>query len=376
MSEAHDERAAPVVAPGPDLRLFGAALDGIPDAVVVVDGSGCIRFANTQVREVFGYEQDELEGRQIEMLIPPRVREGHPHQRSGYPRRPMGLLKLAAVRKDGDEFPAEISLSPIETEHADRLTVATVRDISERLRLEDDAERARHDLLANVTHELRTPLTSILGYVEVMQGLDDAELGPEARRMLDVVQRNAERELQLVTDLLDVAVGSLGQTRLILAPVDVVSLLHEARAAHTQTARAAGLELVVSAAGPDPDAPPALTAHGDRHRLLQVLDNLVGNAVKFSPAGGVITLSAEGLADSVIVSVADTGAGIPLEDQGRVFERLHRGSNALTAQSPGAGLGLSIVQSIVTAHRGTVSIASDPGAGTLVTVQLPRSPEA
>ncbi|MCD4535914.1 PAS domain-containing sensor histidine kinase [Nocardioides sp. cx-169] len=370
MSEAQEGQRTERSGPGVDQRLFSAVLDAVPDAVVVVDGTGRIRIANTQVREVFGYEQHELEGQQVEMLIPSRAREGHPQRRSGYPRRPMGLLKLAAVRKGGAEFPAEISLAPVAIGAGDPLTVATVRDITERLRLEDDAERARNDLLATVTHELRTPLTSILGYAEVMNDLGASELGDRARRMLDVVRRNAERELKLVTDLLDVAVGALGQTKLTLGTVDVVALLHESRAAHAETARAAGLELVVATAAQDP----GLTTHGDGHRLLQVLDNLVSNALKFSPPGGVVTLTAEGLADSVVMSVGDSGEGIPLEDQARIFERLQRGSNALAAQSPGAGLGLSIVQSIVTAHRGTVSIESRPGAGTLVTVQLPRSP--
>jgi protein-histidine pros-kinase len=374
MIEIDHEHDAEKSGLGVDPNLFGAMLDAVPDAVVVVDATGCIRAANRQVRDVFGWEPHELEGEQVEVLVPARIRVGHPAIRSGYSHRPMGLLQLSAVRHDGEEFPAEISLAPVAIGAGESLTVATIRDITERLSLEADAERVRDELLATVTHELRTPLTSILGYAEIMEELDDDELGPEARRMLAVVQRNAERELKLVTDLLTVAVTTLGSTKLSLAPVDLADLVQEAGAGHAESARAAGLVLVTTAdRGSDDPEQVRLTIDGDAHRLMQVLDNLLSNAIKFSPSGGVVTLTVQALADSVVLAVGDSGAGIPVADQGRIFERLYRGQNALDAEAPGAGLGLAIVQSIVTAHRGTVRIESQPGTGTLATVQLPRA---
>lgn len=359
-----------------DPSLFGAMLDAVPDAVVVVDGTGHIRLANTQVREVFGYEPSELVGERVEVLVPAQARAGHPERRSGYTRRPMGLLQLGAVRKDGQEFPAEISLAPLAVGSGEALTMSTVRDITERLRLEAEADRMRNELLATVTHELRTPLTSILGYTELMEDLAPEELGDDARRMLGVVRRNAERELKLVTDLLTVAVGTMGRMALSRRPVDVGALVHEARAAHAESVRAAGLHLVASVAGqvedePEEEGGARLTLHADGDRLMQVLDNLISNAVKFSPAGGVVTLAAEALSDSIVLSVGNSGGVISAADQARIFERLYRGQNALDAESPGAGLGLAIVQSIVEAHRGTITIESEPETGTLVTVQLP-----
>lgn len=350
-------------------RLLRATLDAVPDAVIIVDADGVIQTANEQVRSVFGYAPSELEGRQMELLVPARVRSNHPTRRTSYTHRPMGLLQLAAVRKDGVEFPAEISLAPIDFPGG-RLTAATVRDITVRLALEAESERMRDELLATVTHELRTPLTSIIGYAEVLADLPDSDLSPRARRMLEAISRNAARELNLVTDLLFLAVGALGEMDLELAPVHVAPVIEAALADHRAQALNFGVNLEASAQSAASAS--GLAVLGDAVRLRQVVDNLISNAIKFTPPEGTVTVGAHALGDSVIVSVTDTGVGIDPSEQPRVFERLYRAANATASVTPGAGLGLAIAAEIVKAHKGTIGLSSTLGGGTSVTCQLPR----
>ncbi|MEN8705200.1 MAG: PAS domain S-box protein [Nocardioides marinisabuli] len=210
--EGRDDEGVGVRASGAETaaannEMLRATLDAVPDAVIVVGEDGVITAANTQVEPVFGWRPEELEGQRIEVLVPPRLRATHPQRRDGYSHRPMGLLQLPAYRRDGVEFPAEISLASVPLGER-RLAVATVRDITERLRLEAEADRLRDELLATVTHELRTPLTSIIGYAELLDELEQDALTPLGRDMLEKIRSNADRELRLVTDLLTMAVGN------------------------------------------------------------------------------------------------------------------------------------------------------------------------
>ena len=337
-------------------EVLRATLDAVPDAVIVVGEDGLITAANTQVEPVFGWRPDELEGQRIEVLVPPRLRTTHPRRRDAYSHRPMGLLQLPAYRRDGVEFPAEISLASVPL-GATRLTVATVRDITE--------------LLATVTHELRTPLTSIIGYAELLDELEHDALSPLGRGMLEKIRANADRELRLVTDLLTLAVGRLDQIRLRLEDVDLLALATEVVTERRRDARRKSVSVHVLG-----DPATLAPVRGDRHRLTQVIDNLVGNAVKFTPARGRVDVTVSALADSTVITVADTGAGIAPTEQKKVFERLYRSRSATAEHVPGTGLGLALVHGIVDAHHGSVALSSTPGEGTTVTVQLPqRQPE-
>ncbi|MEP7738211.1 ATP-binding protein [Nocardioides sp. 31GB23] len=359
-------RQAPHTGVLPSADLFRATLDAVPDAVIVVGDDGLITAANTQVEPVFGWRPAELEGERIEVLVPPRLRPTHPRRRDGYSHRPMGLLQLPAYRRDGVEFPAEISLASVPYGDG-RLAVATVRDITERLRLEAEADRLRDELLATVTHELRTPLTSIIGYAELLDELEHDALSPLGRDMLERIRANADRELRLVTDLLTLAVGNLDQIRLRLQDVDVLDLASEVVTERHRDARRKGVAVHVHG-----DSETLAPVTGDKHRLTQVVDNLVANAVKFTPAGGHVDVTVSALADSTVITVADTGAGIEPAEQKKVFERLYRSRSATADQVPGTGLGLALVHGIVEAHRGSVALTSTPGKGTTVTVQLPQ----
>jgi signal transduction histidine kinase len=226
-----------------------------------------------------------------------------------------------------------------------------------------ELEQAKDEFVATVSHELRTPLTSIIGYLELL-ALESDELTPDHREFVDVIDRNASRLLALVNDLLMVAQAEAGRFELAAAPFSAVQLVDEAVASALPAAESRGVALKASA-----QAMPDLV--GDRARLAQVLDNLIANAVKFTPAGGSIAVRARRAGETLEIEVADTGVGIPADELEHLFDRFYRAASAQRSAVQGSGLGLSIVRLIAEAHGGTVDVVSRVGAGTRFTVVLP-----
>jgi PAS domain S-box-containing protein len=243
-------------------------------------------------------------------------------------------------------------------------------------------ERMKDQFVSLISHELRTPLTSILGYLELVLEDEDQPLTDEQRSYLTTVERNADRLLRLVGDLLFTAQVDAGRFTLEPEDVDLATVVRSAEESVRVTAAAAGVEIVV-------DVPEhGLVVPGDAVRLGQACDNLVSNAVKFTPGGGTVTLSlrtawqtpdgtvtAEPRPDAAPVArlaVSDTGIGIPSTEQGKLFTRFFRASTAQRHAVPGVGLGLAITKAITTAHGGMLHLVSAEGAGTTFTLTLPR----
>ena len=241
--------------------------------------------------------------------------------------------------------------------------VWTLREVT----ADRELDRMRDAFVATVSHELRTPLTSISGFLEMMQE-EEHGLGETGRRYLDVIRRSTERLHSLVEDLLLIAQIEAKRVELQLAPVDVAELLALAVEAIRPSANDKGVELEFVT-----DHPPLV--QGDSNRLTQVLDNLVSNAVKFTNDGGKVTVSIRGDGDAggLRLEVADTGIGVPAEEQGQVFSRFFRASTATQLAIPGTGLGLSISRSLIEQHGGTIVFESAEGEGTQVVVTLPSS---
>jgi signal transduction histidine kinase len=216
-----------------------------------------------------------------------------------------------------------------------------------------------------VSHELRTPLTSISGFLEMMQE-EEQELGESGKRYLEVIRRSTNRLHALVEDLLLIAQIEARRVELQLAPVDVAELTSRAVEAVRPTADDKGVALKVVT-----DHPPMV--RGDHNRLTQVLDNLVSNAVKFTNGGGTVSVSVSADGNDVRLVVADTGIGVPLDEQGQVFSRFFRASTATRLAIPGTGLGLAISRALVEQHGGTITFASQEGEGTQVVVTLPSA---
>lgn len=231
---------------------------------------------------------------------------------------------------------------------------------------ERESERLKDEFFALVSHELRTPLTSIIGYLELVRDEED-DLPPDARRFLGVVDRNANRLLRLVGDLLFVAQVEAGRLSLERTDVTLAAVVTQSAEAARPAAERGRIEL-----GADLADVPALA--GDPDRLGQLVDNLLSNALKFTPEGGHVTVALRDDGDAAVIEVADDGVGVPAADQVHLFERFYRSSNAVSAAMPGAGLGLAICRTIAEAHHGTIALRSTEGAGTTVTVRLPYDP--
>ena len=232
---------------------------------------------------------------------------------------------------------------------------------NERLR---ELDRLKDEFVALISHELRTPLTSITGYVELLEADETGPLNEEQRAFLTIVERNADRLLRLVNDLLFVARLQAGKLDLEFDEVDLAELAGYAVAnagPHAEAKRLA-LELVVTG---------DTTVLGESGRLSQLLDNLVSNAVKFTPDGGSVTVHVAGENGAVVVEVGDSGIGIPESERPQLFDRFFRASTAVSRQIPGTGLGLHIARAIVDAHGGRITVASEVGAGTTFRVELP-----
>ena len=219
---------------------------------------------------------------------------------------------------------------------------------------------AKDDFVANVSHELRTPLASIIGYLDL--ALDEAEHLPvHVAASLRVVQRNSERLLQLVSDLLSTGAGV---SRVELQSADLSDIVRASITSAAPRAEANAVQLIA-------DIPPTLPATIDPHRISQVVDNLLSNAVKYSPDGGPVTVHARRSAGTITLQVSDHGIGMTKSEQAEVFNKFFRSGSALRAAIPGVGLGLVITKKIVEAHQGTITLVSRPGEGTVFTVTLP-----
>ncbi len=231
-----------------------------------------------------------------------------------------------------------------------------------------EVDRMKDELVALVSHELRTPLTSINGYLELLIE-DEAGLTEEQTQFLTVMSRNTQRLMSLVSDLLFVAQVRSGQMALEKKPVDVVELVEESFTAALPHATEGGLDLCIGRCD-------VAEVVGDRQRLSQVIDNLLSNALKFTPAGGAVEVSVLARDDSVVVEISDTGMGISAADQTGLFTRFFRADAALNSAIQGTGLGLSIVKAIIEGHGGEITVESAEGEGSTFRVTLPRAAAA
>jgi two-component system, OmpR family, phosphate regulon sensor histidine kinase PhoR len=226
------------------------------------------------------------------------------------------------------------------------------------------ALRVKDDFVATVSHELRTPLTSIMGFLDLVTETDGT-LSPATRTQLEIVRRNSERLLRLVSDLLLAAQTDEGRMVLSLRRVDLSVLVEQAVAEVAPQATAGRVSLTR-------DIEPGIVMDVDEMRIRQMADNLVSNAVKYTPPGGLVDVSLSVAGGDVVLRVVDTGIGIAAADQQQLFTRFFRASEAENLAIQGAGLGLAITKAIIEAHAGTITVASEERKGTAFEVRLPR----
>jgi len=363
---------------------FRDLLESTPDGIVMANPTGHIVIANSQAESLFGYGPGELRGKSVDILLPERFRKAHVGHRSNYflqPRkRAMGSgLDLAGIRKDGTEFPIEISLSPLRTEES-AFVMSAIRDISERKRFERtlqeknlelaSANQAKDRFLASMSHELRTPLNAIIGFTGTLLMKLPGPLTPDQYKQLRTVQSSARHLLALINDLLDVAKIEAGKVELTPEPVDCCALLEEVMATLRLQAEAKGLAFTAVLPGA------ALMWPTDRRALSQIVINLAGNAIKFTEAGSVTLRLARqqtGQAERLQITVVDTGVGIPEEDQPKLFGAFSRVGSLRPRASEGTGLGLHLSQKLAALLGGEITFVSQAGQGSSFCLQLSRA---
>lgn len=362
---------------------FQMFMEAAPDAIVIVDGAGQMLLVNQLTEEMFRYHREELLSQPVEMLVPERLRGVHTRHRQGYghmPRtRPMGAGQtLSGRRKDGSEFPVEISLSPLKTGRG-RLVMSIIRDVTERKQTEgaiqqlnselrlraaqlEEANRELEAFSYSVSHDLRAPLRAISGYVRMLKEDHAGRLDGEGNRLLDVVQGESERMGLLIDDLL--AFSRLGRQHMQTKAIDMSALARSVFESLTHGSPVSNLEFEVE---------PLPTACGDPAMLRQVFANLIGNALKFTrnkPAR-LITISGCSSDGVPAYCVRDNGVGFDEKYAHKlfgVFQRLHSDE-----EFEGTGVGLALVQRVILRHGGKVWAEGKPGQGAAFYFTLSRS---
>lgn len=357
--------------------MYDALMEAAADAVAVVGSDGVLRRVNDRLLKLFGYTQAELLGQPVERLLPDRYQEGHVHYRQGYIEqphlRPMGIgMDLLARRADGTEFPVEISLSYIQHE-GETLVMAFITDITERkaaaealhhYAAELEARNAELDAFSHtIAHDLKAPLNLVSGYAVLLLEEFRADLPEDALLYISEIEDAGMRMARMIDQLLTLAV--LRGSDYEVAPVDM-----EAAAAAAITRFRMDIEdrnVSIELARP---LPPVM---GQPVWVEEVLANLIGNAIKYSgednPAPRLV-IAGEVNGDCVRYTVTDNGVGIAPGAQDTIFEMFARAHDGYV---PGLGLGLSIVQRIVTKLGGDVGVESTPGQGSTFWFTLPAA---
>lgn len=355
---------------------FRSLAETARDTILLLDGTGHLTYVNPAGLRLFGLQPGDL-GRPAGHLLGPQGND---------PVRLVGTNELTAQRKDGSTFPAELSLARSVREGGDVVFTGVLRDITERKRAAaavqaaaaQDAELEtlrkmnsfKTQFLNTAAHELNTPLTPLRLQLHLLKSGSMGEMNERQGKAISLLDRNVTRLSGLVAEILEVARMQSGRIRLTPTMVEVDAVVDEVIESFSETARHVGVGLAY-------EGTPGLTLYADRNRCTQVLFNLVSNALKFTPAGGSVTISAVLARDpqTIVMEVRDTGLGLTSEQMSRLFQPFTQVHDPMAVTASGTGLGLFICKGLVEAQGGTIKVTSPgPGRGSTFTFTLPAGP--
>ncbi|MFN6462157.1 MAG: response regulator [Nostoc sp. DedVER02] len=343
---------------------FARILDIADDAIISINGFQSITLFNQGAEKIFGYSAQEVIGQSLDLLLPQRFFHRHRQhvvdfgQSPNVARRMGERREIYGRRKDGTEFPAEASISKIDLGDETFYTVI-LRDITERKQI----ERMKDEFVSVVSHELRTPLTSIYGSLGMLaSGLLQPD-SDQGKRLLQIATDSSERLVRLINDILDIERIESGKGKMESEICNIVDLITQAVNVMQPLADKAGVTLSISALSGQILA--------DCDRIVQTLTNLLSNAIKFSSAGSTVWLGVQQQGDEVLLTVKDTGRGIPTDKLESIFERFQQVDSSDSRNHDGTGLGLAICKSIMQQHGGRIWVESTLGEGSTFYVTLP-----
>ena len=359
-------------------RRFRDLLESAPDAMVICSANGEIVLVNAQTEKLFGYSRDELIGRDIEMLMPESLRTRHRVHRGEYVlhdqvRRLHDRRDLIALRKNGEEFPAEISLSPIHTAGG-LLVSSAIRDASDRRRFEaelagmngqfEEAVTGKDAFLSMIGHDLRAPLHSIMGFADLLAEKSSRPLTEEQLRFVGHIQRDSQCLLELISDILDLSRIRNGGLRLRKEVFDLLPVIEDVSKSFASQLKARFILLETRIVG-------SLAVHADYERFKQLLRNLLKHALFVTPDRGRIGIDVVTRDDSVEISVTDTGPRIPKDERVGLFDPFQQVAHNRTILQRSSGLSLSVAGALVECHGGRIWLESGSGEGNRITFTIP-----
>jgi PAS domain S-box-containing protein len=358
-----EEARRQVEASGRKLALFA---ERAPIAVLELDPAGVIAQVNQAAELLFGYAADELAGGSIKRLVRPEFHAEFDREWAKLvaSRQPVAGIKVRNPRRDGIDLICEWTVTPLVNSEGGLIAViAQGRDVTAQL----EAERMKKEFTSTLSHELRTPLTSIIGSLQLINSGVMGETPKDIGELTAVAERNGQRLLDLINDILDIEKIESGKLTLVSQALRVDELVREAIVLNK--AFADRFKVRFEARG----EMPAWEVYADHKRLLQVMTNLLSNAAKFSPEGGVveITIDAAGESD-VRIAVHDQGPGIPESFRGKIFGRFTQADSTATRQKGGTGLGLAICKRLIELMHGRIGFDDRPGGGTSFWFELHR----
>jgi len=350
-----------VEASGRKLALFA---ERSPIVVLELSAEGTVTQVNHAAEILFGYAAGELEGGSVKRLVRPEYQVDFDRQWAQLvsTRESMTGLKIRTPRRDGIDLICEWTVTPLVNSQGDLLSViAQGRDITAQL----EAERMKKEFTSTLSHELRTPLTSIIGSLQLVNSGVLGEIDKDVADLTQVAERNGQRLLDLINDLLDIEKIESGKLKLAPEQIRIEELVREAMLLNQAFGERfkVRFELAGDASGRE--------VRGDRKHLLQVMTNLLSNAAKFSPEGGVVEVTITQNGANLRVGVHDRGSGIPENFRGRIFGRFTQADSATTRQKGGTGLGLAICKRLIEKMQGRIGFEDRAGGGTTFWFDLP-----